>query len=131
MGNLLKLSYWFNPLPGPFLVEYLKIVYAFFGFLVICGLVAWYFRGKKKKDKIYWKFWQKVQHACLVLGIIGLALIFFRQQSIYYLSMPFLFIILMGGIIIWAYLIFKYIIKIMPQRKKEQQEAEAKKRYLP
>lgn len=131
MTNLLKLSYWFNPNPGPWLTENLKIVYAFFGLLVILGLLAWLFAGKNKENRLIYKLWQKIQSACLVIGVVGLLLIFFRQQRIYFLAMPFLFILLLAGAGVWVYFILKYLTKTLPQRKKEQEQKKAKEKYLP
>ena len=131
MGNLLKLSYWFNLSPGPWLAQNLKIVYAIFGFLVIFGLVAWWFSGKNKHNRLIRRFWQKIQNACLIIGITGLLLIFFRQQGIYFLAMPFLFVLLFIGAVVWAYFILKYLTKTLPDKKKEEEAREVKDKYLP
>ena len=131
MENLLKLSYWFNLSPGPWLEENLKIVYIVFGLLVILGLIAWLFAGKNKENRLMRKFWHKVQTACMTIGMVGLLLILFRQQRIYFLSMPFLFILLFIGAALWAYFIFKYVTKIVPKKKEEDEEKKQKQKYLP
>ncbi len=131
MGNLLRLSYWFNLSPGPWLEESLRIVYAVFGLLVIFGLIAWLFAGKNKDNRLVKKFWQKLQTACLMIGIIGLALIVFRQQRIYFLGMPFLFAVLLIGAGVWAYFIFRYATKGMPAKKEEEAKKKEKEKYLP
>jgi hypothetical protein len=131
MSNLLKLSYWFNPNPGPWLAQNLKIVYAVFGILVIFGLLAWWFSGRNKQNRLIQRFWQKLQNACLTIGISGLVLIFFRQERIYFLAMPFLFILLFAGAVIWAYFILRYLVKTLPEKKKKEEEKESKQKYLP
>jgi len=131
MGNLLKLSYWFSPVPGPFLDSSLKVVYAFFGLLVIFGLIAWLFAGKNKDNRLIYKFWQKVQMACLTIGIVGLLLIFFRQQRITVLGMPFLLALNILGGLVWMYFIVRYIIKKVPEKKKEIEMQKEKEKYLP
>src|SRR3989338_6371509 len=102
MKNLLKLSYWFNPNPGQWIEGNLKIVYAVFVLLIVVGLIAWLFVGKNKDNKLIAKFWQRVKNACLTVGIIGLALIFCRQQRIYFLSMTFIILLNAVGGIVWA-----------------------------
>ncbi len=131
MSNLLTLHYWFNLSPGPWLDEYLKIVYAIFGLLIILGLIAWMFAGKNKKTKLVFSVWHKVQQASLTIGISGLLLIFFRQQRIYFLSMPFLMLLLVIGAIVWAYFIYNYIVKILPVKKEELKKRKEKEKYLP
>jgi len=131
MNNLLTLQYWFNLLPGPWLDEYLKIIYAAFGLLIILGLIAWLFVGKNKNNKLIKVVWQKIQRVSLSVGIIGLALIFFRQQRIYFLGMPFLMLLLLLGAIIWAYFIYRYIVKVLPIKKEEIKAKKEKEKYLP
>ncbi|OGG87365.1 hypothetical protein A3B87_01345 [Candidatus Kuenenbacteria bacterium RIFCSPHIGHO2_02_FULL_39_13] len=131
MKNLLKLSYWFNPNPGQWIEGNLKIVYAVFVLLIVVGLIAWLFVGKNKDNKLMAKFWQRVKNACLTVGIIGLALIFCRQQRIYFLSMPFLILLNAVGGIVWAYFIARYIFKTVPEKKREIAEKKEKEKYLP
>ena len=131
MNNLLTLHYWFNLSPGPWLDEYLKIVYAVFGLLIILGLMAWMFVGKNKKNKLIVAVWHKIQQASLTIGISGLLLIFFRQQRVYFLSMPFLMLLLVIGAIVWIYFIYKYIVKILPEKKEELKKRKEKEKYLP
>lgn len=131
MGNLLKLSYWFDPLPGPWLNEYLKIIYAFFGLLVVAGLVAWLLAGKNKADRLIMRFWSKVQHFALTIGLVGLVLVLIRQERIYFLSMPLWLLLLVLGAIVWAYYIFRYITRVVPERRKEIEAKKLKEKYLP
>ena len=131
MGNLLKLSYWFNPMPGPFLDEYLKVVYIFFGLLVIGGLIAWLFMGRNKGNRLIAKFWRRVRAACLTIGIVGLLLIFFREQRVSYVSLPFLLVLDIGGGLVWAWVILKYVVKEVPVKKEEIEKEKQKEKYLP
>ncbi len=131
MGNLIKLSYWLNPLPGPWLPALLGVVYAVFALLVLMGIVAWWLAGKNKQNRLMMKFWLKVQRFSLVIGITGLLLIFFRQQNFYFLSMPVWFLLLVIGALVWAYYIVRYITQTVPQRKKEIEERKIKEKYLP
>jgi Ca2+/Na+ antiporter len=131
MNNLLTLQYWFNLSPGPWLNEYLRVIYAIFGLLIILGLIAWLFVSKNKNNKLIKKVWQKIQHASLTIGVTGLMLIFFRQQRIYFLGMPFLMLLLVIGALVWVYFIYKYFIKILPVKKEELEKRKEKEKYLP
>lgn len=131
MGNLLTFSYWFNLRPEPWLAQSLKIVYAVFSLLIIAGLMARWLAAKNKENKLTQKLWLMVQHVSLTLGIVGLMLIFARQQQIYIVGMPFLFLLLVIGAAIWFFYIFKYLVKIMPEKKKEMEIKKIKEKYLP
>lgn len=131
MGNLVSLGYWFNSNPGPWLEGNLRIVYAVFGLMIIGGMIAWWFVIKNKDNKLMSKFWQKLQNALLTIGVAGLLLIFSRQQRISVLAMPFLFILLLIGAGVWAYFIFRYVTKTMPQKKQEMENKKSKEKYLP
>ena len=131
MENLVSLSYWFNPAPGPWLEVSLKIVYIFFSLLLLSGLVAWFFAGKNKGDKLMFKFWQKIQTAGLTIGGVGLILITLRQQGIYFLAMPFWLVVLLIILLVWIYFIIKYISRDVPQRREEIKQQQEKEKYLP
>ncbi len=131
MGNLFSLSYWFNPLPGPWVAIYLKLISAFFVLLVVVGLIAWQLSKRDKDDKLTAKLWLKIEYFSLTLGIVGLLLLLIRQQNIYFLSMPFWFLLLIVVALIWLYKIIKYVLREMPERRKELEEKKIKEKYLP
>jgi hypothetical protein len=131
MSNLLTLSYWFNLNPGAWVQTNLRVISVLFGLLVIFGIMAWFFINKNKENKLVQKFWKKVQGASLTIGFVGLLLIFFRQQRVVFLSMPFLLLLNVVGGAVWAYFIFRYITKVVPEKKKMIEEKKAKDKYLP
>lgn len=130
MTNLLTLSYWFNLNPGPFLDEYIKIVYGIIVLILVAGFVTWIFVKKNADNKLIQKFWIKVQNFCFTIGISAGLLVFFRQQRINFLSMPFLLLLIFIGALVWTYFILKYITTTVPARKKEKAEQELKNKYL-
>ncbi len=131
MSNLLTLKYWLDPLPGPWLDENVKIVYAVFGLLIIAGMIAWVYRARFKNEKLYSKLWRKIEYFCLTIGIVGLLLALIREQNIYILSMPFFYMVLFLASLWWLYKIYKYASYELPRRKKEIAEEKRRERYLP
>ncbi len=131
MGNLFKLSYWFNPAPGPWLAGWLKVLYAFFVLLFIMGLVASWMAGRYKDNKPNYRLWKKVQHFGLGVGLTGVLLILIRQEGIYFLSMPVWMLLLIIGMLVWLYFIIVYAVRDLPVKKERLASEQIKKRYLP
>jgi hypothetical protein len=130
MGNLLSLHYWFSSYPGPWLEGSLKAIYIAFGLVIILGLIAWLFEGKNKDNFLMQKFWRRVKNCFLTIGIIGLLLVGARHQRVNFLSMPFFLLIDVASGIAWLYFIAKYILKVVPKRKKEIEEKKEREKYL-
>ncbi|NMB48190.1 hypothetical protein GYA13_01940 [Candidatus Kuenenbacteria bacterium] len=130
MRNLLTFSYWFNISPEPWLESSYRFLILVFGIMVIIGLLAGLFIKKNDSDNLKRKFWDKIQSLFLLIGFLGLGLVFCRQEEIGFLSMPFLLLLLGVWALIWAYKIFRYAVKIMPERREEQRKKEEKQKYL-
>lgn len=130
MSNLLTLSYWFNFNPGSFLPLYGRIFYGLAILLTIFGFMAWFFESKNKKNNLLRKFWQKISNFSLTVGLVGLFLIFSREQGIAFFAMPFLSVLFVIGALVWFYVIVRYATVIMPQRKEEQKAKEQKEKYM-
>lgn len=130
MTNLLTLGYWFDFTPEPWLGGVFKVLVVIFCLITIVGLVAGLFVGKNREDNLKRKFWDKIRTWGLLMGLLGLFLIFMRQQGVGFLGMPFLFLLLCGWAIFWAYKIIQYVAKIMPERREEKKKKEEKEKYL-
>jgi len=130
MPNLLALSYWFNPNPGPFLDQYVKFIYGFIVLAIVAGAMAWWFASKNSQNTLMCKFWSKVQSLCLTIGLGALALVLARQYHINLLAMPFLLLLLLIGAGVWVYFIVRYITVIVPRRRQDQEKKALKEKYL-
>ncbi len=130
MNNLLTLNYWFNLRPEPWLLTSFRLLVAILGTMVILGFLASLFVSKNKNDNLKKKFWNKVRNLCLLIGFAGLILVFARQEGFSFLSMPFLLLLLCLWAAFWAYRVFRYITRVMPERREEQKKKEEKEKYL-
>jgi len=131
MQNLLQLRYWFNPLPGAWLYLPLRILSALGLLLFLIGLVAWLFAGKNKDNRLIFKLWHKVQFFGLAIGGTVLLLLLSRQAGVYFLGMPILLLLTLLGAVVWLYRIIYYVIKELPEKKKNLAERQLKEKYLP
>jgi len=130
MGNLLTLHYWFRFNPEPWLPTSFRLLIIVFGGMLVIGLLAGAFIRKNKDDNLKRKFWDKVQNLFLLIGFLGIVLVFFRQQRIGFLSMPFWLLLLCVWAVYWASRIIKYVTKVIPERREEQKKKEENKKYL-
>lgn len=127
MSNLLTFKYWFNLSPEVF-VHWAQIF--FVCFLVALFIAEVIFMFYKKRTGQYRILFKKLYNFCLSNLIIGLLLLFFNFQQVYFLSARFWFLfwaILMG---IWLFLIIKNFKKIIFSREERKKLQEFKK-YLP
>ncbi|MCK5320074.1 hypothetical protein KAJ61_01655 [Candidatus Parcubacteria bacterium] len=128
MGNLLKLSFWFNMTPGNLTEGALRLIVIF---LISLLIGAVFFKIlKNRKRNLYNKIWSKLHLFSLSNLIIGLFLLFFSYELLPFLSMR-LWLLLWGlGMIVWLALIFKVFNEIPKIKEKMAKEDEYKK-YLP
>ena len=130
MHNLLTLNYWFNLRPEPWLLASFRLTVIAFGVMVILGFLANLFIKKNKEDNLKKEFWNKVRNMCLFIGLVGLGLVFARQEGFGFLGMPFLLLLVCLWAIFWAYSIFRYMIRVVPEKREEQKKKEEKEKYL-
>lgn len=132
MNSLLNLSFWFDvkPLPIDPLI--------FWIFLIVClavlilGIVAYLLKTKKFKEKILARnIWTKIGNWSISFGIIGLILVFLKQQRVLYLGMRIWFVFWLIIFFIWLVFILKYIFVEVPKVKKEREKKKEFEKYLP
>lgn len=129
IAHLFSGTYLFNTLPGPFLPWAFKVIATIFAASIVLGLVF-----KKLAEKSSYaparKFFSKMDHFLVTMGTLGLIYTFFRQQSIYILSMPLWLLLLLVGSLVWAGFIAKYYFTDKPVREEEIKKEAEKKKYL-
>ena len=128
-SNLFYSTYWFSQ---PVIAS--RNVYLFWlvSLIVLSGtgfacLIAEKFTQKGINKKILDKFGDLFTS----MGISGLILFFFRQQSVPLLGYRFWFLGWAIIFVIWLALILKYLILRVPEVRVEQAEKARKEKYLP
>lgn len=132
-SRLLDPKFIFNPGLSSLSPGFAKIAYITFGLCLVLAIVAYLIKREqeKKKNLPLAKLWQKLNLLFLTLGIVGLLLLFFRQQHVYFLSMPFLWYLLLLGIIVWVVFIIRWVKTRMKKIQQEIKEKQEKQKYLP
>lgn len=129
--NLFSISYIFNPLPGSFIGNWGKYLMIFFAVLVVAGAVAYVVSTRRQNSPLVRKVFSKISNLLLVMGIIGVLLVFFREQRVYGLSMPIFFFLWIVGAVVWLVFLLRFLFKKLPQKRNEIKRRKAKEKYLP
>lgn len=132
-SRLIDLDFIFNSGIAPMSENFVKIFYVLFGLCLVLSLASRLFsrQQEKKGDLPLKKFWQKLTTFFASLGILGLILLFFRQQHVYFLAMPlFLYLWFLSGLI-WAIFIIRWALVKMKKMQKDIAEKKEREKYLP
>lgn len=130
MDQLLTLSYYFAPYPNPNF-QFSKITLAICALILVAGIALIFFRkkmGSSKQQK-----WIRLYGKRLVnMGILGLALLFFREVGIPYFSMRIWWVVWLILLIAFSVLAVKHAIKAKNQVTVVKPKAEdPRTKYLP
>lgn len=128
MGNFFSLSYWFAMRPGSLAPN---VMIALLIFVVLLFLLIIVFTILKKNfSGAYYKVYDRLQGFCIGNTIIGFLLLFFTSQLVPVLSSRFWFLLWAAGMLFWFWFIFKHV-KQIPEIRKQKQEEEEFKKYIP
>lgn len=129
--NLLKFSYWLDVRPLFFTPVIFWILFGFFMAAVVLGAASSLIISKNKQNKFKKKIWVKVSSWGYTAGLIGLLLIFLKQQRAPYLGMRVWIFLWLIYSFVWLALILKYIFIKVPKIRREQKQKEEFEKYLP
>ena len=127
MSTLLTLAFWFNLRPGS-LGSLSRNV--FIGIILSLVILAILFFIAKKKKGLYKHFFSNLYDFCLSNAVIGLLLLFFNYEVVPFFSAHFWYLLWIISAVLWLFSILKKLKKIAT-RKKQQNEVDEIKKYLP
>jgi tryptophan-rich sensory protein len=129
MGNLIKLSFWFNSRPGE-LLPFMQKFFIVFSVLLLVMAVSALVMKKQNPKSVFRKTRNRLINFGFTNGIIGLVLLFFTHEMIPLLSARLWYLIWIICMIVWLYFIIKELREIPKLR--EQLAMEKKlKQYIP
>ncbi len=130
MNNLINLNFWFDNTPSSFTPSFETGFLYLFALAVVGGLAA-RINAKTKPDKYQKMLRLRLGSGLITFGILGLIWYFLSFEEIQVFGMRFWFLLLMVGMIIWGYNLYRYFTKTVPALiRQEQSKAEANQ-YLP
>jgi len=130
LKNLIVPGYWFSE-PEPLNKFSLWFLLGFFGAMVVAAVVIYVTAQKKKDDKPLVRGLNKLSGLLIWMGLLGLAVIFFRYEHAFFLSRRFWMATWLIGAIVWLVFVVRYFKVAMPKARINQQEQERLKKYLP
>ncbi len=97
-SRLFTLGFYLNPLPNPDF-QYSKLTLTLCLLLILGGIGLYYYRTKQLKEKKLKKLLKPYSGKLINYGFIALALLFFRETGLPYLSMRLWWVVLLGFMI--------------------------------
>ncbi len=129
LKNLFYFSYWFKvPVIATGFVFWMMLA-VMLG-LIVLGIAVVVARNVFEKKSLG-NFSRKISSFGVSMGLTGLVLFFFRQQSAPVLGWRIWFLIWGAAFVIWVAMILRYFFKRVPQIKAENAERRQKEKYLP
>ncbi len=127
--NLFYFTYWFKvPVIATGFVYWAML-------LVLIGLLAFGVAAsvarKAFEERSLGNLAQKINNLGVAMGLSGLVLFFFRQQSAPVLGWRIWFLVWGISLAIWVTKILRYYFKRVPQIRAENAERQQKEKYLP
>lgn len=130
LGNLLKIDYWFNVRTLAFKPATFKaLVVALVVILVLAVILS--LRQRKLEDKLKQKTARKLSTFFYSLSLVGMTLVFFRQQELPYLAMRLWLFAWFLACLIWFIFILRYIFIKVPKILQERRKRLEMEKYLP
>lgn len=129
LANILTWSYWFSQ---PFTAKggvFWVFVWGFL-ILVLAGLVAKIVRTNQK-EKALKEILRRAGNCGVVMGLLGLLWLFFRQEQVAFLAWRFWGIFWLGILVYWIYRIIHWAVVRVPVIKAEEAKRGEMNKYLP
>ncbi|MBN2087836.1 hypothetical protein JW758_05835 [Candidatus Peregrinibacteria bacterium] len=130
MERFLSLKYYFEAVPDPNF-QYTKLSLAIGILLIVSGFALSFYRKRYLKDQIIKKVIRKYPPMLRLYGILVLILLLIRETGIPYLSIRFLWVLLM---VFFLYSLLKALITYKREYKRRLAKAKkqgSKSKYLP
>jgi hypothetical protein len=109
----------------------INLMIGFFGLMLVAGVAIKLYRRFKSETKTEKKLLDKYTSFLISLGLIGLAMTWFRYERINLLAGRFWLIIWLAVAGFWLYRILNYQLKVIPKIKKDAENRQLLQKYLP
>ncbi|PIT88297.1 MAG: hypothetical protein COU29_00700 [Candidatus Magasanikbacteria bacterium CG10_big_fil_rev_8_21_14_0_10_36_32] len=127
--HLFELSYWFQQ---PFIARQwsLRGWVIILLILVFVGIVGKIWQ-LKQSEKVVRQIFNRLSNISLIVGLLGLLWLFFRQQQVPFFAWRFWLVLLFGGLLWSIVRTIIFLVRRYPEIKVEKAEKALKDRYLP
>lgn len=131
MNTIFSLDFWFRLQPMTMTPIFTRFFFVLFAAFVIFGAIATMVARRKIDDRLLIKAYKKIASMFYTMGWLGLFILFFSYQEIYFFGARFWYLVWLAGFIYWTYTIIQYIKVQIPQIREEQMNRSEINKYLP
>lgn len=129
--SLLTPSFWFNPLPPPFVPLIDRFLLVTLGAFLLVGACAYVIRVRGNMDTLTRQALHRASKLLLTAGFVGLLLYALAYERVIYLSMRLWWIFLFAWIGWDAWRLYQFVFVKIPQIHMAQAEREKFEKWLP
>lgn len=131
MKKIFDIAYWFEAVPGSPDLRFWRMVLIGAAILMVMGIIAVVMMRVFHADGVRRRLWVKISVWSFTVALVAFLLWFFRVQHAYVLSMRFLILLwlLISGV--WALMLLRFALFIVPRRLRERQTKSTFTQYLP
>ncbi len=128
---LLRPSFWFSPMPPPFMPWVDRALPIIFALLFVAGIIVYLIAFKQNWDKMMRRALRKAADRLAILGCVGLLLYALSYERIYVLSARVGYLLWLALLAWYAWTMYKLVTIEMPAMEQRQAEREQKNKWLP
>lgn len=131
MNSLLSLDFWFNIQPAGLTPLFSKVFFVLFASFIVFGAIANIVAKNRKDDRLLMLAYRRIAQLFYVMGWIGFAFWFASYENLYLFGARFWYALWTLGVLFWAWRIYIFLTKIVPEQREELQHRVDVNKYLP
>ena len=131
MNEFFSLGYWFTMSPPEVGGLLGNVVFALFIIVLVLGIVGRIVSDRKQEDRYKRDIGNRIASLLVTMGILGLILYFFSFEGIQLFGARFWYPVWVVTVIVWAFYIFRYVKRDIPQHKAQAEARREQGKYLP
>ena len=131
MNTLFSLDFWFNLQSVGLTPLFSKIIFVVFTAFIVFGAVANIVARNRKDDRLLVQAYRRIAQMLYVMGWVGFFIWFASYENLYLFGARFWYIVWAIGLVVWAWRIFVYITKVIPELRVDLQHRADVNKYLP
>lgn len=131
MNSLFSLDFWFNIQPVGLTPLFSKVFFVLFASFIVFGAIANIVAKNRKDDRLLVSAYRRIAQLFYVMGWVGFFFWFASYETLYIFGARFWYLLWVLGVLFWAWRIYVFIAKVIPQQREELQHRADVNKYLP
>lgn len=131
LPTLFTAHFWFTPTPPPFVPSTTIMFFGLVMLMLIVGIGAYVMRSRVQGDKLARRMWDKIGTLFISTGLVGLLLYALGYEQIPFLGMRFLVLVWLVWVGLWAWQVWRFAYREIPEMRRERAEREKFTKWLP